>query len=74
MTSHPARRWALHAWRHLVGAGYIWDWLLAALLVWVNFNIPGSDLVPAVERMWFKDDPALRYPSGSESFLSEQQK
>lgn len=58
---HRTRCWAMLAFKWLFLAGYAWDWLLAAVLVWVNFNIPGI-VIPAVERMYFKDDPNLRYP------------
>lgn len=66
------RRFLVLSFKWLVQAGYLWDWLLAAVLVWVNFNIPGV-VIPAVDRLYFKDDPTLRYPS-VESWLNEQQK
>jgi hypothetical protein len=53
------RRAAAFAYRWLVGAGYVWDWLLAAVLVWINFNIPGT-YIPAVDRLYWPDDPAFR--------------
>jgi hypothetical protein len=70
--SLTCRRWACYTYRWLISAGYIWDWLLAAVLVVINFFVPGV-LIPAVDRMYFPDDPTLRYPS-VESWLNEQQK
>ena len=72
MDSLKLRRGVLIAYKWLVQAGYVWDWLLAAVLVFINFNVPGV-LIPAVDRMYFEDDPALRYPS-VESWLNEKQK
>jgi hypothetical protein len=66
------RRFLLFSYKWLVQAGYLWDWLLAAVLVWINFNVPGV-MIPAVDRLYFEDDPNLRYPS-VESWLNEQQK
>lgn len=60
------------SYRWLVSAGYLWDWLLAGVLVFINFNVPGV-LIPAVDRLYFPDDPNLRYPA-VESWLNEQQK
>lgn len=62
----------MFSYRWMVSAGYLWDWLLAAVLVFINFHVPGI-LIPAVKRMYFDDDPNLRYPS-VESWLNEQQK
>jgi hypothetical protein len=70
--SNMFRRSLVFVYKWMVQAGYLWDWLLAAVLVWINFNIPGN-YIPAVDRMYFPDDPNLRYPS-VESWLNEQQK
>lgn len=59
-------------YKFLIQAGYLWDWLLAAVLIIINFNVPGV-LIPAVDRLYFDDDPMLRYPS-KESWLNEKQK
>eukprot|EP00775_Hariotina_reticulata_P011579 gene11579-11723_t len=56
----------------LVVAGYIWDWLVAVALITINFTIPGS-MVPAVDRLYFPNDPALSYPQ-VKSWLSERDK
>lgn len=66
------RRWLIFSYRWMVSAGYVWDWLLAAVLVYINFHVPGV-VIQAVDRMYFPDDPNLRYPS-VESWLNEQQK
>lgn len=66
------RCWTLHAILWLVVAGYLWDWLLALVLIVINFTVPGI-VIPAVERMYFEDDPAFRYPP-TPSWLSERQK
>lgn len=71
-SSQLFRRSLMFSYKWFVQAGYLWDWLLAAVLVWINFNIPGT-YIPAVDRMYFADDPNLRYPS-VESWLNEQQK
>lgn len=67
------RRALMRAVRSLLCAGFAWDWLVAAALITINFTVPGSNLVPAADRLWFPDDPALRFPA-VESWLNEQQK
>lgn len=47
-----ARKCLMFAYKWLVQAGYLWDWLLALALVIINFNVPGV-LIPAVDRMYF---------------------
>lgn len=62
---HVTARW-------FVLAGYLWDWLLALTLIIINFTVPGN-VIPAMKRIYFDNDPAFKYPSTS-SWLSETQK
>jgi len=53
-----ARKYLVFAYKWLVQAGYLWDWLLALALVIINFNVPGV-LIPAVDRMYFAGELLL---------------
>lgn len=55
----PARRAAMTAARWLLLAGWCWDWALALALIIINFTVPG-EIIPAVDRLYFADDPAFR--------------
>jgi diacylglycerol diphosphate phosphatase/phosphatidate phosphatase len=63
--------WA-HFVAHFIVDGYVYDWLLALVLIAVNFTIP-NEILPPVERHYTPGDPALSYPVKSVP-LTETQK
>jgi hypothetical protein len=46
---------------HFITEGYLYDWLLALVLIIINFTVP-TVLLPPVERAYSPDDASLAYP------------
>lgn len=60
-------------WAFMLREGWLWDWLLAAVLIAINFSIPGQVVKP-VHRYLPRHDPGFSYPkvqtwlTGSEKY------
>jgi hypothetical protein len=59
-------------YNHFIVAGYVYDWLLALVLVVINWTVP-CILIKPLDRFYVPDDPALSYPS-LRAPLTEDQK
>jgi hypothetical protein len=57
---------------HFISEGYLYDWLLALVLILINFTVPNV-LLPPVERAYSPNDPSLSYPNAYVP-LTESQK
>jgi hypothetical protein len=49
----------IYAW--FIEDGYLWDWLVTAILLIIDFFVPSTAVKP-VARFYLADDPTLSYP------------
>lgn len=56
---------------HFISEGYLYDWLLALVLILINFTVPNI-LLPPVERAYAPNDPSLSYPNAYVPLTEDQ--